>query len=1052
MSLWSRFVVLAVAALLLSRAAPVAAQQADNAIIVGAVLDESRAPVPGAAVAIKHVATGVTTAVVTNHLGQYRTPPIRIGAYDVAVELEGFQRFVQTQVVLSIGDVRNVDAVLKVGALTDTVTVQADATLLNTSDSTVGTVITNKQIAALPLNGRDYLQLASLSAGTGPQQGQGVVIGGQSGTAAAFLLDGHDNNNQQISTGHSGQKEVVKPSVDAIEEFKVVTNGYAAEFGRSSSGVISVSLKSGTNAIHGSVFEYFRDDRFDEKDYFAATKADYNRHQFGGAVGGPILKNRTFFFGDLERSRIRRQTTTVSTLPAAASRQGLFSRTITDPLTRQPFAGNQIPADRIDPAAARILGYIPAAQTEARTDNFVYNSPSDQDVNKWDVRLDHRISPAQSVYLRASAQRYDIAASSPLPRDAEGNFVSGGGGEISDHRSVVFVHNRVWSPSLISSARVGWNKIIWDETVPDQPLRGLGLPGVDSTQPGFSQVAITGYRSFGVSNVPNSDDSTTAQLSADVTWSKGAHTVKTGVQAYRLSIDFLSSQRSSGIFNFNGQYTGDAFADFLLGYASSSSLSKWATLNFDTPYTHLFLQDDWRVSRRLTLNLGLRYEINLPPVDGNDAIANFDLDTTPGQPRIVLAGEEGDDRRSRSLQGINRKLVAPRAGFAYSLPDDKTVIRGGVGIFYGNLITVGGMSSLEINPPNHLRIARTTDRTTPSIFLSQGFGANPLVASNARDVNLVSWDRSDRWPTATQWNVNVQRELPAQFVVEVGVQGNDLEDNWRSIDGNPAPAGPGNINSRRLYRTAAIPGTRDVVTLANVTRIQKDGWFRYRALQTKVEKRFGHGLTALGAYAWSKTTALEGGYQDYDNQTAEVGPASTDRTHHFVASGVYELPFGRDRRFGRDWHGAVDAVLGGWSVSPIVTLTSGAPLDLSVNGNPSNSNGTDRPNVVGDWQLDDPTAELWFNTAAFVANAPFTFGDAPKNLLRGPGYANLDIVVRKSFRLSQRLTADLRFESFNATNRVNFGNPNTQLGNPSFGRISSAGSPRNNQVAVRLQF
>ena len=1054
MSSWSSFVRRAVFVLsgLALLPAPAAAQQADNAVIVGTVVDESGAPVPGAPVVVTHVATGVSTSVVTNHLGQYRTPPLRIGGYDISVELEGFQRFVHTSVVLSIGDVRNVDVVLKVGALTDTVTVKADASPLNTSDSTVGTVITNREIRALPLNGRDYLQLASLSAGTGAQASQGVVIGGQSGTAAAFLLDGHDNNNQQITTGHSGQKEVVKPSVDAIEEFKVVTNGYAAEFGRSSSGVISVSLKSGTNTLHGSAFEYARDDRFDEKDYFASTKADYNRHQYGGSLGGPVLHNRTFFFGDVERTRIRRETATVSTLPTDAARQGIFTRTIVDPLTRQPFPGNVIPADRVDPASARILGYVPAAQTAAAVDNFVYNSPSDQDDTKWDVRLDHTISPSQSVYLRASTQRNDIAATSPLPRDAAGNFVSGGGGELSDHRSVVFVHNRVWSPTIISSARVGWNRITWDETVPDQPLRGLGLPGVDSTQPGFSQIAITGYRSLGVSNVPNADDSTTAQISADLTWSHGAHTVKTGVQAYRLSIDFLSSQRSSGIFNFNGQYTGDAFADFLLGYASSSSLSKWATLNYDAPYTHLFAQDDWRVSRRLTLNLGLRYEIDLPPVDEHDAIANFDLDTDPAAPRIVLAGEEGDDRRGRSLQGINRRLVAPRGGFAYSLPGDKTVVRGGVGLFYGNMITVGGMSSLEINPPNHLRIARTTDRTVPSIFLSQGFGENPLVASNARDVNLVSWDRSDRWPTATQWNLNVQRELPARFVVEVGIQGNDLENNWRSIDGNPAPPGPGNINSRRLYRTAAIPGTSDVVTLANVTRIQKDGWFRYRALQTKLEKRFGHGLSALAAYAWSRTRALEGGYQDFTNQAAEAGPASTDRTHHFVASGVYELPFGRDRRFGSQWRGWADAVLGGWSVSPILTLTSGAPLDLSVNGNPSNSNGTDRPNVVGDWRLDEPTAERWFDTSAFVANAPYTFGDAPKNLLRGPGYANLDIVIRKAFRLSQRVTADLRFESFNAANRVNFGNPNTQLGNPSFGRISSAGSPRNNQIAVRLQF
>ena len=1027
-------------------------QQANNALLVGVVSDGTGGQLPGATVTATHVATNTSVGIVTDARGQYRTPPLRIGEYELSVQLDGFRTFVQRGVVLNIGDVRNLDVTLEIGSLEETITVEATPPPLNTSDSTVGTVITNEQIAALPLNGRDYLQLASLSAGTGPATSQGVIIGGQSGSAVAFLLDGHDNNSQQISTSHSGQKEIVKPSIDAIQEFKVVTNSYSAEYGRSSSGVVSVSLKSGTNSLNGSLYEFFRDDSLNATNYFATTKPADTRHQFGGAVGLPIVRNKTFFFGDAETGRIRREATTLSTLPSASARSGQFSRSIIDPLTRQPFAGNAIPASRMDPAALRILGYVPLPQTGATTNNFIYNSPSDQDQQTWDVRIDQVFNGNHNAYVRVSSQRLENKPNSPLPPDSNGNYVVSGASDVSNNKSIAVVHNAVWSGSVIGSVRVGYNNIDWDEVVPPQDLRGVGIPGVDSSNPGFSQIAITGYRTLGVSNVPNADDSTNLQISGDISLTKGAHTIKTGVQHYQLGVDFLSSQRSSGIFNFNGQYTGDPFADFLLGYGSSSSLSKYAKLNFRSPYTHVFVQDDWRTTERLTLNLGLRYELNYPSVDVNDAIANFDLDTDPANPRIVLAGEEGSGREARALVGTNYTQFAPRAGFAYLLPGDRTVVRGGAGIFYGNMITVGGMSSLEINPPNHVRVAQTTDRTIPSIFLSQGFAADALSVANARDVNLVSWDRSNKQPTAYQWNLNVQRELPGQVVVEVGYYYNHLVNNWRSIDGNPAPPGPGNLNRRRLYQTTAVPLTGDVITLANVTRIEKDGWSKYHGLQTKFEKRYAKGVSLLAAYTWSRTRGLEGGYQDYTNIAAEVGPTSTDRPHHFVGSGVYELPFGRDRSIGSEWGGLANAVLGGWSVSPILTVTAGAPLNLTVNGNPSNSSGTDRPNVVGEWELDDPSADMWFNTSAFVANAPYTFGNASKNLIRGPGYFNLDISIQKSFRVSNGVTADIRFESFNLTNAVNYGNPNTTVGDVNFGRISSAGAARQSQIAVKLLF
>src|SRR5580704_15177999 len=339
-------------------AASAVAQQADDAVVVGTVFDASHATVSGASVRLTHLATNAVTNVRTDERGEYRTPSVKIGEYIISVEADGFKKSNQRGVVLEIGDVRKLDVVLEVGQTSESVNVEAEAPLLQASDSTVGDVINNKQIEDLPLNGRDYLQLANLSSGT-VSAAQGVEIGGQAGTQVAFLLDGQDNNNQQISTGHSGQKEVVKPSVDAVQEFKVVTNGYSAEYGRSSSGVISVALKSGTNAIHGTAYEFLRNDLFDAKNLFATVKPPYRRNDFGASLGGPIIHNKLFLFGDIEDEIIRQSSTDVDTLPSAAQRLGLFSSTIINPETGLAFTGNQIPAAQMDTVALKLISLLP---------------------------------------------------------------------------------------------------------------------------------------------------------------------------------------------------------------------------------------------------------------------------------------------------------------------------------------------------------------------------------------------------------------------------------------------------------------------------------------------------------------------------------------------------------------------------------------------------------------------------------------------------------------------------------------------------------------------
>jgi hypothetical protein len=1055
------------------------AQQVENAVVVGSVLDPSRAAVSDAAITLTHLATDSKVEVRTDDRGEYRTPPLRIGEYAISIEAPGFKRFAQRGVVLDIGDVRQVDAVLEVGQVSDTVNVEAAAPLLQTADATVGTVIGNQQITNLPLNGRDYLQLAALSSGTIPSTTVaangaqvGVSIGGQAGTAVAFLLDGIDNNTQTIMPTHGDQKEVIKPSIDAIQEFKVVTNLYSAEYGRSSSGVVSVTLKSGSNEIHGVGFEFLRNEDLDAKNFFATQKSPFKRNQFGAAAGGPIVKNKLFIFGDFEIGRIRQSATEVDTVPTLAERSGIFPTAIYNPATYNPatknrtaFAGNQIPASLIDPVAAKALSFYPLPTRLGATNNYVYASPQNQDPRHWDVRGDDILNEKQNLFFRYSSQTQDYGTVAAFPALPGIGFTGAAAASEIDSHGFGAGYNIVISPALVASVRAGWNYLQMNQFYGSSSniSSQVGLPGVDQNVPGLANLTLTGFTPLGVSNTPNYSGSQDRQISGDLTWSRGAHSIKFGVQQNWLQTNFLSSQQIGGIFNFNGQFTqnpatstgGSALADFLLGDVASASLSNWAYLDFRTPFTDFFVQDDWKVTRHLTINIGLRYDLDKPPVAKNNKIVNFDIDANPANPQLIPAAP-GGSYADRALQGVDYHQFAPRFGFAYSLPDNKTVIRGGYGIFYSNLTTAGGMQSMEINPPNHLRVNLTTSATKPTLFLDQGFPAGALSPADAKNVELVSYDTNAAWPMSQQWNLNIQRELPGGILLEVGYYGNKLDHMWWQTDGNPAAPVPGNVNANRRYTSVLVPGTTDIISLADVVRISKDGYSDYNALQAKVEKRYSKGLTFIGAYSYSKTIGLGDttGVQNPLDWDADRSVASQDMTQHFVGSAVYELPFGRGRTYGANWNRFTNAALGGWSVGPIVTVDSGLPVNLTVNGNPSNSGpyGADRPNVVGAWQLANPTVQEWFNTAAFVKNAPYTYGDAGRNILRGPSLFNLDLAAHKQFRISERFTAQLRLESFNATNTPPLGAPNAVVGSPQFGQISTAGTPRDNQIGLKILF
>jgi Carboxypeptidase regulatory-like domain len=1074
------------------------AQVATDAVITGTVTDSTQTAIEGADVNITSVATGVETRTTTNSLGQYRTPPLKIGAYTVSIESNGFRRYRESGVMLDIGSIRQINAELLPGQVVDAVEVQATTQeLLQKSDSTVGTVITNEQIAELPLNGgsngRDYLQLATLSAGTTPAVGTsgGISIGGQQGAQVAFLLDGVDNNNQEILTSHTGQKEVIKPSVDAINEFKVVTTSYAAEYGRSSSGVVSVDLKSGTNQIHGSAFEFLRNDAVDALPDFSASKLPFKYNDFGGTLGAPIRKDRTFIFGDIEFFRLRTATTSYGLVPTAAQKLGQFATAVYEPATYNGTSRTEFPNDRIDtgidPIAQNLLQYFPASNgVFPGGNNYYYNKSGNTNNYRWDARVDEILSARQSIFGRYSSQQVRSAISASLP-PLNGQYYAGAGAQSINSQAFAIGYNVSLTSHLLGAVRLGWNSIKWTEAFPSQSLTDVGIPGVATTNPGFSEIAITNFETIGVSNVPNADDSQNREVAASITWNRGPHTWQFGWQEYWLQTNFNSSQLTSGIFNFNGQYTAKTpsatptndqrFADFLLGASSEEELSSPSILNFRSPYSHFYAQDDWKVNHSLTLNLGLRYEISPPAVDKFNRIANFDEDSNPASPQLIYAGEFGSKRDQVALQNISLTNVAPRFGFAFSPEASKTVLRGGYGIFYSNAITIGGMQSMENNPPvNQLRLITSPSPAVPSELLQNGFATGALSLSNAngaKNVTLVSFDRHAVVPTDQAWNINVQRALPADIVVEIGYYGNKFDHNWWQVDGNPAPATPtdklpaAGINANRLYKSTTIPNVagNPTINLGTVSRVWKEGWSQYNGLQIKAEKRYSKGVTFLTSYSYSKTLGV-GDVPDFQNPNdieSERSVVNTDMRHHFVGSAVYPLPFGRGQQFGTDWNRWLDGALGGWSVDPILTVSSGQPLNLTESKNPSNSGGTaDRPNVVGNYLaaknsatgVPTHTPAQWFNTSAFAVQPSGTYGDAPRNEIVGPGILNVDAAVHKTIVITERVKAQLRLESFNVANTPHYGPPALNVQSPTtLGTITTVtGNPRQNQIAVKFLF
>lgn len=1059
-----------------------ASAQVDTSLIVGALHDSTGAIVTSATVTITDQATNTATVVHADSNGSYTSPPLRVGMYAVAVEATGFESQTRTAIALQVQDRRRVDFVLTVGQVSQNVTVTDEAPAIQTDKSSLGQVISAKTMTDLPLNGRDYVQLATLSTGvvstsTGTNGNTGgASTGGQNsfaangarGTLNNFLLDGIDNNSND--TGGL----ILRTSVDAIQEFKIQTNSFSAEFGRSGGAAINAVTKSGSNTYHGSAFEFLRNSTLDARDYFedpTTKKASFQQNQFGGTFGGPILRNRLFWFGDYQGTIIRRPTTYVSSVPDAAQRIGDFSGAgnpiIYDPSTydpvtntRTPFANNVITSG-IDQLAQQIINLYPLPNQAGKLKNNYVISPVENDrIGQGDFRGDYNIRQADQTFFRWSMSGRTDYRPAPLPGLANGGNSSTGFG-FEDTMGAALGETHIFSAATVNEFRAGFNHVAIRRGVPIggniAPPSNLIVPGVP-LNPGTSGVTLFApnvYRRIGApSYAPTILSSQERELTDVLNLVRGKHTLAIGAEIRWSEFNIFQVPTPNGSFSFSGEFTqnpvdgsgGYGLADELLGIPTNSNITTFLKLHNRQYTPGVFLQDDYKASSRLTLNLGVRYDYFSPFVEKNNHQSNFDYTTGS----LIVAGVNG---ASRSLVTPDHLNVAPRMGFAYNLFKE-TVVSSAYGVFFsGQEIRTAAPLQLAYNTPFYYQSFFTSDGITPKLTVSGGFPA--FSQADAIDPTVTSVDSRLKTPYYQEWNVAIQQGLPSSVSVELAYAGSKGTHLQSLTDQNQVRTpGPGDIQSRRPYPT-----------LGPFAAIQNRGNSSYHSAQLKVEKRYSEGLSFLSSLTWSKAIndqpeiccAQPYPQNSYD-VPAEKSVADFDQRYRWVTSFDYELPLGKGRKFLGDSR-LLELAFGGWHAGGIYALASGFPFSPLLGYDPSNTGdqGLVRPDRIGNGNLSrgQRKPDLWFDPTAFAFPAPYTFGNAGRNILIGPGVNTFDGSLRKIFRVTEKQNLEFRAELFDMLNHPNFAQPDNFIddGPGSTGVITSVAIPmRQVQFGLKYSF
>jgi hypothetical protein len=1062
--------------------------QFDTATVLGTVKDSSGAVIPGATVTLKNVDTGITASAVTGADGSYQFLNVRIGTYTVRAELQGFSAAEAKDVAVTVSARQRVDLAMAVGNVGETVEVTGASPLLQTDSSDRGQVIAKEQIVNLPLNGRNYADLALLSPGVrksaiSESRDASFNVNGLRSAVNSFMLDGVDNNSYGTSNqGFSNQ--LVQVSPDAVEQFKVQTNNFSAEYGRTGGAVINASMRSGTNAFHGTGWEFNRNTKLNAEGFFHPTtgKPKFDRNQFGFVFGGPVLRNRTFFFTDYEGFRQTTKVPTFASIPTDAMRAGNLGKAILNPLTGETYANGVIPASAITPFAKKVLAGLPAPTRAGIANNFDSLPEGTNRNNKFDVKIDHQFSTRMTAFGRVSHRKANNFEPSPIPGET-GSPSNNELHVLNDQVAGGFTYSPTTSSLL--EIRLGWSRTKAGKEPPGVGGPGMlelyGIPGLP-TDPrfagGLTEQGVTGWTTWGRQNSnPQFQDPSVFNPRINYSWIMGRQSFKTGYEYQAINTQIDDFNPKYGRDAYAGQFTRPAgaaadpatynLADFMLGLRSSYSIITPFLANLRQRMHFGYLQDDIKVGPKLTLNAGLRYEYATPQYEKDNFLTNFDPATNS------LIGAKDGSIYDRALVNPDRNNFAPRLGVAWAV-DSKTVVRAGYGLSYIHFNRMGGENLLSFNGPhvvglninqtinqplcvgnaNPTTCFRTTQAGYPEGFTTPA-SFNPL---NVR-VNYIPRDT----PTGNvaSWHTSVQREILTNLLVDVAYVGNRSRDILILGDFNQARPNAAGENT-------SLQARRPIAGFQEIQAAFAGGKGDYHALQVKVERRYSRGLYLLNSFTYSRARDNASGHLEvqngdnsrvnYRNLDGEFGRSGYDQPLNNTTSVVFELPFGQGRKWAADMSPVMEGLLGGWRIVGINIAASGVPINLSYSPTSNFSVGgnvTYRPNLTGDPVTPNGGVSNYLNPATVVVPTDQTqpFGNAPRNVARGTPFNQLDLGLHKSFGLQgDQKRIEARIEAFNVFNHTNFQTANGNRSSNAFGTITSAFPARQLQLGVKFYF
>lgn len=1037
--------------------------QGHRAVVRGILKDASHAALGGVELRLIHQATNEIRRVNSGSDGSFIFASLPPGAYRLEAEHPGHKKHVRNFSLVVNQELR-LDVDLEIGSLQEEIVVSAPFTPLRKDTMTVGTVIENRQIVGLPLDGRNFLELTLLVPGAAPAApgSAGSVRGdfafnvnGAREDANAFLLDGAYNVDPKLNTFG------VKPPVDAIQEFEVLGSTYDAAFGRNGGGQLNVILKSGTNGIHGTVYEFFRNGALDARNFFAPSgepKPKYQRNQYGFSLGGPVVRDRTFFFADYEGTRVREGITRVTNVPTALERSGDFSQSHfarpINPFAQQPFPGGRIPAEFQHPVGRAIAALYPLPNRAVPFQNFV-SSPTLRDgIDQFDARIDHQSSRRSQLAVRYSFG--DRFLFDPFSGPSFATVPGFATNIPRRNQNVTVSETHTLSSALIHEVRFAYGRVAsgsFHENQGNSLNRSIGLPELSSRvrDHGLSFITITGYSPLGDEfNNPQFSVTNSFQILDQATYARGRHLLKFGGDIRAIQQNAFRDVQSRGFLTFSSQVpiTGNALADLLLGLPLLSGGARVDNhQHLRTESFNFFFHDNFRLLPQLTLSAGLRYEFNSPPVDTEDRANLYD----PGSKALVAVGTGG---MPRSGYLADKNNWAPRVGLAWTPGGrEATVIRAGYGLYYDQSALATG-EGLYFNAP-YFDLSLYFSLPGLPLTLSNPF---PTFFPLPLPDSAQAFDRHLRTAYMQHWNFGVQQQLGKSRVLEVGYVGSKGAKLIAGRDINQPRPSPQPFNPR------PVPQFDDI------NQVESRASSNYHSLQVRLQQRLDYGLSLLSAYTWSKSLDDASGFfssagdanypQDSFNLDAERGRSNFDVRHRFSLSYSYDLPVGRGHRFLGDI-GWISNIFSGWQTHGILTLQSGRPFTVALlpeidRSNTGRSNlgfgANDRPNLTGNPQSGLRSPERWFNTAAFSFPAFGSFGNSGRNILDGPGLRNFNVSLVKQVTIREGVNVQFRTEFFNFLNHPNFDLPDIFAGSPTFGRILSAQSPRHIQFGVKLLF